>query len=65
VNGGKIKTKEIKLTKVKDNKKDFESILAATNKKNPAQQDIEALRELIREDSSIWQSYGDWAQQPN
>ncbi len=41
----------------------FESIVAATNKKDPAQKDIEALREMMREDASIWQSYGDWAKQ--
>ncbi|MEJ7860000.1 MAG: hypothetical protein WKF90_00040 [Pyrinomonadaceae bacterium] len=51
------------LTKVDDTKKDFASIVAATNKKNPAQQDIEALREMMREDASIWQNHGDWAKQ--
>ncbi len=52
-----------KLAKVEDTKKDFASIVAATNKKNPAQQDIEALREMMREDASIWQNHGDWAKQ--
>lgn len=52
-----------KLTKVSDTQKDFGSILEATNKKDPAQKDIEALRELMQEDSSIWKIYGDWAKQ--
>lgn len=38
-------------------------IFAATNKKNPKTEDIDALRELMREDSSIWKIYGDWAKQ--
>lgn len=52
-----------KLVKKDDPKKDFSTILSATNKKNPKVEDIQALREMMREDSSIWKNYGDWAKQ--
>jgi hypothetical protein len=52
-----------KLAKTDDPKKDFAAILSATNKKNPKSEDIEDLRELMREDSNIWKIYGDWAKQ--
>lgn len=52
-----------KLEKKDDPKKDFATVVSATNKKNPKDEDIEALRELMREDSSIWKTYGDWAKQ--
>lgn len=52
-----------KLEKKDDPKKDFIEIFGATNKQNPKTEDIEILRELMREDSSIWKNYGDWAKQ--
>lgn len=52
-----------KLAKKDDPLKDFVKLFGATNKQNPKTEDIQALRELMREDSSIWKSYGDWAKQ--
>jgi len=54
---------ENKLTKPDKSKRDFEEVFAATNKKNPKEEDIKALREFMRDDASIWQTYGDWARQ--
>ena len=52
---------ENKQTKSDKPKKDFIEVFSATNKKNPKLEDIEALREMMNEDATIWQSYGDWA----
>lgn len=52
-----------KLVKKDHPKKDFAAIVSATNKKDPKPEDIQALRELMCEDSNIWKSYGDWAKQ--
>lgn len=54
---------ENKLAKAGKSKRDFEDILSATSKKNPKQEDIAALRELMDESASIWRIYGDWAKQ--
>ncbi len=54
---------ENKLTETNKPKRDFKEIFSATNKKNPKEEDLNALREMMREDASIWQTYGDWAKQ--
>jgi len=54
---------EDKLTKANEKKRTFEEVFTATNKRNPKQEDIKALRKIMDEDSSIWQTYGDWAKQ--
>lgn len=42
---------------------DLQQVVNATNKKNPKEADLQRLREMMREDASIWQIYGDWARQ--
>lgn len=52
-----------KIAKAGVSYEDLQKILAATNKKNPKESDLATLREMMREDASIWQIYGDWARQ--
>lgn len=52
-----------KIEKTDKSKRTFEEIFAATNKKNPKPEDLDALREMMNEDQSICQIYGDWARQ--
>jgi len=54
---------ENKLTKPDQAEKTLSEIIAATSKKNPKEEDLQTLRKMMKEDSSIWQMYGDWAHQ--
>lgn len=54
---------ENKLVKTDKPKREFTEVFSATNKKNPKPEDIAALREMMKEDASIWQTYGDWGKQ--
>jgi hypothetical protein len=54
---------ENKLTKEKETEMSLSEIIDATNKKDPKPEHLKLLRKMMREDSSIWKTYGDWAEQ--
>ena len=54
---------ENKLTKIDQDWSNLKAVIDATSKKNPREEDLKTLREMMREDSNIWQTYGDWAEQ--
>ena len=60
-NGEKREMANRDLTKPNKPIADFEQILKATCKANPDPKDLAALRELMKEDSLVWQIFGDLA----